>query len=159
MKTMYFKSWQSSIANLDGIKKWFPRLVKKRRIITTLELARKTSEKSTATVGDVFNVIYIFFNLLADELMDGYTVRVDGFGTFTAVANAKGQGVDTADDVNSAQIAGIRIRFTPEYTRNKLNGVTRSMFEGVKFERIDKVANTNSQDKDDDDDYEQDPNA
>ncbi len=160
MKTIYFKAWQSNIANRDGAKKWFPRFVKKKKAVTTLQVARKTADKCTLTVGDVFNVVYSFFGCVTDELMDGYSVKIDGFGTFTAIANAKGEGVDTSDEVNGDQIAGIRIRFTPEYTYSKFNGTTRSIFQGVTFERIDKVAGSSNPGNDDDDDgYEQDPNA
>jgi len=141
MKTIYFKSWLSPIAGKDGIKRWFPRFIKKKKAVTTVQLARKVSEKCTVTVGDCFNVIYSFFSTVGEELMDGYSVKIDGFGTFTAIANAQGQGVESAKEVNASQIAGIRIRFTPEYTYSKFNGTTRSMFEGVRFERIDKDTN------------------
>ncbi len=30
--SLYFKAWQSSIASGDGVKKWFPRLVKKTQV-------------------------------------------------------------------------------------------------------------------------------
>lgn len=140
MKTIYFRAWQATIASKDGIKKWFPRFFKKKKPVTTLQVARKVSEKCTLTIGDVFNVIYTFFGCVGDELMDGYSVKIDGFGTFTAIANTQGQGVDTFEEVNADQIAGIRIRFTPEYTYSKFNGTTRSMFEGVRFERLEKIS-------------------
>jgi len=161
MKTIYFKSWQTTMASEDGVKKWFPRFVKKKKPVTTLQVARKTAEKCTLTVGDVFNVVYTFFGCVGDELMDGYSVKIDGFGTFTAVAVASGQGVDTEEEVNSGQIAGIRIRFTPEYTYSKFNGTTRSMFEGVTFERIDKVGGSSNSGDDGGDDggWTPDPNA
>lgn len=138
MKRIYFRAWQSRVLSRDGIKKWFPVLVKKKKTISTLEIARKTADKSSVTVGDVFNVIHNFFSVLSEEVLDGYSVHVDGFGTFTAVIHSKGHGVNTPEEVNSSQIAELNIRFTPEYTRNPVDGKSTPMFEGVTFERLDK---------------------
>lgn len=136
-KTMYFKAWQTSMADKDGIKKWFPRLVKKKKVVTAWDIAVEISKRSSLTPGDSLNFLLSMFDIVGDELMNGYSVKFDQFGTFTAIANAKGNGVDTFEEVNSSQIGALRIRFTPAYTRTPINGTTRSMFEGVSFERID----------------------
>lgn len=134
---MYFKAHQSTLKSKDGIKKWFPRLVKAKTVVTTNKLAELIAEKSSLTTGDVKNVLDNLPKTMALFLMNSQSVNIEGLGSFTAVASAGGSGVNTEKEVNAKQINGLKIRFTPSYSRNAIEGTTRAMFAGVTFEKYD----------------------
>ena len=51
-------------------------------------------------------------------MSQGRTVKLDGLGTFYYTLTAGGNGVESADKVSVSQIAGVRVRFIPEATKN-----------------------------------------
>ncbi len=158
--TLLYKAFQSTMESKDGMKKWFPRLVKFGKRVTTREIADEIAEKSSLTRGDVYNVLDNLIGITGRNLMDGKSVVYEGLGTFTAVLRAGGQGVDTFEEVNDNQIVGICIRFTPAYTHNNVEGTTRALFKGISFQRIDGPnSSSGTNPGGDDDGYEQDPNA
>ncbi|MCD8032437.1 MAG: HU family DNA-binding protein [Bacteroides sp.] len=132
---LYYKAIQSNVESEDGKKKWFPCLVKSKKIVETDTLADQISYSSTLTRGDVKNVLDNLMVVMRQHLMNSSSVRLEGLGTFTAFVQSKGNGVDTPEEVNPSQINRLRIRFSPTYTRNTFNGTTRAMYEGVSFER------------------------
>ncbi len=160
--SLYFKAWQSAIASRDGIKKWFPRLVKKRKSRTILDISRKVTKRCTVTVGDALNVLHAAMEIIGEEMLEGYTVNLEGLGSFCITARSSGKGVDTFEEVNASQITGLHVRFLPAATKNPMYGVTRSMFSDVAFERIDVKTDGesgNTGDGDDDGGFTPDPNA
>lgn len=156
--TLLYKAFQTTMKSKDGIKKWFPRLVKFGKRVYIKDIADEIAEKSSLTRGDVYNVIDNLIGITGRNLMDGKSVVYDGLGTFTAVLKAGGNGVDTFEEVNDSQVKGIRIRFTPSYTHNGVEGTTRALFKGISFQRID-LPTASAKPGEEDDDYEQDPNA
>lgn len=147
--SLFFKALHSSLPSKDGKKKWHPRLVKMKEIVSTQKVGELIAEKSSLTPGDVHNVIRNLMTVMREQLMNSRSIRLDGLGTFTVMASASGNGVDTAEEVNPAQITKLRIKFTPEYTRPAGVGMTRAMFSEVKYERW--AAATASGSKDDGD--------
>lgn len=141
-----YRAIQSSLESEDHTRKWFPLLVKHKEIISTRQLAIEVAEKSSLTPGDVINSVDGIFGSMARYLKGGYSVRLDGLGTFTLIAKSNGNGVNTPEEVNASQIKTLRVRFTPTYTRNSFNGTTRAMFSDVKFVRIDKPESTSNDD-------------
>ncbi len=132
---LHYKAQQSALASKDGKKKYFPVLVKNDEVITTRQLGADAAEISTLSPGDMANAAWCLFTILGRYLRGGYSVRIDGLGTFTLRAKSGGNGVDTPEEVNPSQIKALRIQFTPEYTRNSFEGTTRAIFQGVKFKR------------------------
>ncbi|MCD7900799.1 MAG: HU family DNA-binding protein [Bacteroides sp.] len=130
---LLYKARQSSIASKDGKKKWFPVLVKTGKAVTLFEMADEVAEKSSLTPGDTMSVTSNLMRVIARHLMNSRSVKLDGLGTFTVIAKSVGHGVDTEEEVNHTQIHGLRIRFTPEFTRNNVQGTTRAMFENLEF--------------------------
>lgn len=133
--SLFYKPLQSSLPSNDGKKKWHPRLVKMKEIVSTQKVGELIAEKSSLTPGDVHNVVRNLLSVMRDQLLNSRSVRLDGLGTFTVMASASGNGVDSAEEVNASQITKLRIKFTPEYTRPAGVGVTRAIFNEVKYER------------------------
>jgi predicted histone-like DNA-binding protein len=132
---LFYKSVQSAVKSKDGSKKWHPKLIKVGKAVSTQKLSHLIAEKSSLTPGDVYNVIYNLMSVVRDQLMESHSVKLDGLGTFTVIATSRGNGADTADEVNPLQINNLRIRFTPIYSRIYGEGIVKPMFHGVKFER------------------------
>lgn len=163
-----YRAFQSTLENDEGEKLWYPLLVKESGVITLEMIAQRIVEKSSLTRGDVYNVVDCLISELNDKLMNGHSVRLNGFGSFTAVIKSNGNGVKTPQEVNSSQIKSMGIRFTPSGKRTPMQGLTRAMFDGVEFKRwsgdpyapnYKYAEGNNSGNNGEGDDYEQDPNA
>jgi len=144
---------QSTLKAEDGTKKWYPRIVKVGKTVTSADLARDLAGVSTLSLGDSRNVFANMMGILRGYLLDSRSVCIDDFGTFTVTCQAQGNGVDTLEEVSPKQITGLKVRFTPSYTRTTFAGTTRAMFTGVDFEMygsrsksVEYVANDNSSD-------------
>ncbi len=133
--TLFYKSRQSQLENKDKKKLWYPQLVKVGKIVETKTLAEQISYSSTLTPGDVHNVLNNLTEVMRQHLMNSRSVRLTGLGTFTVIAKANGNGVETPDEVNPRQINTLRVQFRPSYTYNTIEGVTRAMFADISFER------------------------
>lgn len=131
---MNYRAIQSLFKTKEGKQLWYPTLVKG-GTVDSEHIAERIAEKSSLTRGDVYNVLDALVGEMNDKLMNGLSVRLNGFGTFTAIAKAGGNGVESPEDVNASQIKSLRIQFTPTGKRTPMNGVTRAMFRGVVFQR------------------------
>ena len=129
-----FRAFQSSLKTNDGEQLWYPILVKN-GMVTLPQIAKKIAEKSSLTVGDVYNVVNCLISEMNDKLMNGHSVRLDDLGSFTAISKSNGKGVKTGEEVNANQIKALRIQFTPTSKRTSFQGVTRALFDGVEFQR------------------------
>ena len=69
------------------------------------------------------------------QLLNSRSVRLDGLGTFTVIAQTRGKGVDAEKDVSPNQVTSLHFMFTPEYTRPAALGTTRALWQGVEFEK------------------------
>ncbi len=159
--TLFFKARKSTLASKDGKKKWFPILVKVGTPVSLIDMAEEVAEKSSLTPGDVLSANRNLMTVMSRHLLNSQSVRLDGLGTFTVISKANGTGVDTEEEVSSLQINGLRVRFTPEYTRSNAEGTTRAMFSKVKFAKWggkDSAAQNGSSGGDDEEEYI-DPNA
>ncbi|NDV82993.1 HU family DNA-binding protein [Bacteroides sp. 51] len=154
--TLFYKARQSTLESKDGKKKWYPILVKTGKAVSLLEMATEVAEKSSLTPGDTLSVSQNLMMVMSRHLMNSRSVRLDGLGTFTVIGKAKGTGVDTEEEVSSLQFNGLRVRFTPEYTRNNTQGTTRAMFSKVEYAKWGDSKSTkgNSSDNGGDDDEE-----
>lgn len=156
---LLWKAVQSALKSKDGKKKWHPRLVKVGKTVDTKQLGKDVSKRSSMSAGDTMNVIETLMDVIRGYLMNSQSVRLDDIGTFTVVSNARGNGVDTEEEVTAKQIHGLKIRFTPSYTRNPIEGTTRAMFADIEFEKFEAKAKAATNPSGGDDDDYVDPNA
>jgi len=89
-------------------KKWYasPKLTGKR---TLKDFSKDLSSLSSLSAGDVQNVIVNLIDELPKWLMEGDSVKLDGFGSFRLSFSS--DGVATKDEVTANQITDIRIIF------------------------------------------------
>ena len=126
-----YKTAQSILANKDGKKLFYPRVVLKGNVSTD-QIAQEIAEYSSLSKGDTKNVIDNLVRVLTTHLQSSESVTLDGFGTFRMTMKSNGKGVESADKVSAAQ-ATMTVRFLPCYTKNPDRTVaTRSMVTGVK---------------------------
>lgn len=92
-------------------KKWYasPRLTGKRDL---KDLSKDLSEVSSLSAGDVQNVIVNLIEQLPKWLMEGNSVKLDGFGIFRLSFSSTGEAVK--DEVSAASIKDIHILFDPD---------------------------------------------
>lgn len=109
----FFKKIQQKI---NG--KWYPKSVTVGKPVTTKEVSDRLAQISTVSRADTYAVLMELAGVLADYMSQGRTVKLDGLGTFYYTLTAGGNGVESADKVSVSQIAGVRVRFIPEATKN-----------------------------------------
>jgi len=75
-------------------------------------LSKDLSEVSSLSAGDVQNVIANLIDQLPKWLMEGNSVKLDGFGTFRLSLSSTGEA--TKEDVTAASIKDIYVLFEPD---------------------------------------------
>lgn len=142
---LVFKAFQSSIANKEGVKQWYPRVITVGKTVGTRQLATDVAEMSTMTPGDMYNALHALASVMKRYLQESHSVKLDGIGTFSLCSHASGRGVDTEKAVNSSQIARVSCRFVPEMTKN-IDGTvaTRALVQGVTFVSLSSLMGNDS---------------
>ena len=88
---LIYKPYQATLANKEGQKLYYPRLVKFGKMVNTQKMAELIAEKASLTAGDVHNVIRNLMSVMREQLLNSRTVRLEGLGTFTMIAKANGK--------------------------------------------------------------------
>lgn len=94
--------------------KFYPTAVIVDSPMETEELAEQISEVSTVSKADIVAVLASLPNIMARAMNSGRSVHLQDLGFFRFTIDAKKGGRDTAEDVTADDVAGTRIRFTPE---------------------------------------------
>lgn len=116
-KIMFYKKQK-----LNG--KWFPRSLTA-GTYTTKDVAERLSRMSTVSLGDTYAVLLGLGEVMGDMMESGNSVKLEGLGTFYLVGQAKGQGVDTPEEVSGEQFTKLKVGFIPEYSRAQNGEVVR----------------------------------
>lgn len=104
--------------------KWFPRSITV-GTYDTEDVAEWLSRMSTVSKGDTYAVLTGLGEVLGEMMETGRSVKLKGVGTFMLTGVARGQGVDTPEEVSSEQFHDLRVRFIPEYRRGRDNKVRK----------------------------------
>lgn len=138
-----YKGMQSTLANKEGKKLFYPRVVLTGNVNTN-QIAQEIAELSSLSAGDSKNVIDNLVTVMSRHLQSSESVTLDGFGTFHITMKSTGKGVASKDDVSATQ-ASLLVRFLPASTRNLDRTVaTRSLVTGVKCVRFDRQSPADS---------------
>lgn len=134
-----YKPFQSSLEDgKSGKKLFYPRVVRSGNV-DSAQLSKEIAGYSSLTPGDVKNTLDNLVTVMTQHLQSSESVSVDGLGTFRMVMVARGNGVETSDEVSAAQ-ATLTVRFQPATTKNHNRTLaTRSMVTGAKCARYDKL--------------------
>lgn len=131
-----YKSFQSILANKDGKKLFYPRVMLTGNV-STEQVAREIAELSSLSTGDSKNVIDNLVTVMTRHLQSSESVTLDGFGTFRLAMQSTMNGVEDPAKVSATQ-ASLHVRFLPASKRNLDGSVsTRSLVTGVKCVRFD----------------------
>lgn len=107
---------------------YYPQAITVGKQITTKQLGKALSDRSTVTLADTLAVLSELGNVMSTFMAEGRSVKLDGLGSFRYNINAQKQGVEKEEEVSAGQIKSIRVRFVPEMTRNADKSVaTRTM--------------------------------
>ena len=105
----------------EGEKMWFPKLTGSSQL-NLRDIAERLSERSSASTGDVYMIIMGLVDILPELLGNGYTIKLDDFGTFRL--HAKVETAKEPEKVTSRYIKGYRISFRPgKLVKNALKGI------------------------------------
>ena len=72
---LIYKPYQATLANKEGQKLYYPRLVKFGKMVNTQKMAELIAEKASLTAGDVHNVIRNLMSVMREQLLNSRTVR------------------------------------------------------------------------------------
>ena len=84
-------------------------------LLTTAEVAEQIAAESSATPGDVKNVLDRYAFYVKQNLAKGYAIELLGFGRLS-IRFIKGRLVDTSDKANATMVKGMVPKFTPSFT-------------------------------------------
>lgn len=111
MAIQYFLVERPNPLDRTAPKKFYA--VSKKRGSMGLEgLAERIADATTASKADTILVLMALSTQLNQLLSEGYSVKLDGLGTFRVTLN--GIGADTLEEFGTHLIRGPRIRFRPE---------------------------------------------
>lgn len=80
-------------------------------------ISKEIAGRSSLTRGDVSNVIMNMIDTFPSKLLEGNSIRLDGFGTFRVSFSSSG--VDDVEQFNTAMIKKPKIIFTPSVELKK----------------------------------------
>jgi len=128
-----YKSFQSVLANKEGKKLFYPRVV----LTGNVDTEQVAKEMSSLSTGDSKNVIDNLVTVMTRHLQSSESVTLDGLGTFRLTMKSTMNGVEDPLKVSATQ-STLRVRFLPTSKRNLDHTVsTRSLVTGVKCVRFD----------------------
>ena len=130
-----YKSFQSVLANKEGKKLFYPRVVLTGNVDTE-QVAKEIAELSSLSTGDSKNVIDNLVTVMTRHLQSSESVTLDGLGTFRLTMKSTMNGVEDPLKVSATQ-STLRVRFLPTSKRNLDHTVsTRSLVTGAKCVRF-----------------------
>jgi predicted histone-like DNA-binding protein len=92
------------------IQKWYL-TQEKTGTVGINEIAREIMGRSALSIGDVQSALSNLVDVMSLFLKMGQTIKLEGFGSFRiSVSN---EGTDTADELNSRHIKGVKLVFLP----------------------------------------------
>lgn len=133
------KARQSSLADKETGKKLFYPMAMSRGLVATDELARFIADKSSLTSGDIRNVLENLGEAVNHFFGLGFSVKLEKLGTMRVTVNAKGNGVETAEEVSADLVNSAHVVFLEE--KHRSGKVTRTTLSNtIEYEMVRGVA-------------------
>ena len=127
----FFKIQKKKINGL-----FYPESVTLGKPVSTIEIANALADRSTVTRADTLAVLTDLGEVMSIYMAQGRSVKLNGIGSFRYTIDAHKQGVESEEKVSTNQIKNIRVRFTPETTRNSDNSIATSSMQTVAIDWI-----------------------
>lgn len=109
MSVTYKRVFRLNPTKTDGSGKYHPQLIIWGKSATLESLAVQMKENSSLTLGDIQSVLTNFVIAMRNELYNGHSVNISGFGVFSLSATT--DGTDTKDKCQADKIKSVRINF------------------------------------------------
>lgn len=90
-------------------KRYYPQLITLGQTVGLKFIAQKIQSRSSLSQGDIKSSIQNFVEEVKEQLLEGKSVNIDGFGVFMLAAKSKG--TDAAKDITARSIDSVRIFF------------------------------------------------
>ena len=111
---------------------YYPQAITVGKQITTKQLGKALSDRSTVTLADCRAVLSEIGIVMAEFMAQGKSVKLEGLGNFRYSINSAKNGVEKEEEVSAEQVNSVRVRFVPETFRNADGTVaTRSCQPGT----------------------------
>ena len=120
MGTIYIKKYQNTNEQMPKCyRKWYGRIVH-RETLGTEELAEHIMKHGTVYTDDVvLGLTRKLMHCIAEQLAEGYKVKLDGIGTLYLVAHSTG--VESPEDFDASKnIKKIQVKFLPDQSNSSL---------------------------------------
>ena len=99
---------------LNNVEKWTVGAVTAGKPVSTEELCQYIADATTASKGDVYNVLMSLPKIMELFMKNGRSVKLEDIGTFRYTVSA-GM-VDNEEEADESLIRDVKVRFTPERT-------------------------------------------
>jgi predicted histone-like DNA-binding protein len=109
MSIFYNKIQRANPRNREQ-QKWYP-AVNSLGLVHTKEVAKQMSDETTLNPKEIEVALYELAKVSKRLLTSGYTVQIDGFGTFYPTFTATG--ADTEAAATASNVQKVNIRFRP----------------------------------------------
>lgn len=116
MPVKYVLVERGNPGNAAAPKKFYAQL-KSSGEVTTRQLMKEISARSTVSAADTMAVIESLLEILPEKLSQGQIVRLGDFGSFSASVSS--EGADTAEEFTATRITKYSIKFRPGKELNK----------------------------------------
>ncbi len=131
---LLYEAYQTRFENKEKKKLFHPRIVRLGSVDTDV-IAQEIADYSSLTTGDVKNTLDNLVKVMTSHLQQSQIVVLKGLGSFRITMTSRGNGVETAEEVNPSQ-GTLHVTFKPSYTLNPdRTRATQSLLTGVKFMR------------------------
>ena len=105
--------------------KWTP-VAATTKTLSTRKIAERIEKESTVSIADIMAVLYSLPHVLRDEMANGYSVKLDGVGSFALTVQCHKTGVERAEDVDPyTQITNVKVQFRPEKSEVQVAGMKK----------------------------------
>ncbi len=113
-RNVWIKPKQSVFVDKKSGQKLYYPVAHSRGVVGMNLIAERMAARSCLSQGDVIAVLYNLQDEVHRALSDGYSVKIDGLGSFFVTLDATGNGVEKAEMVGSGQVKKVRVRFREE---------------------------------------------
>ena len=83
-----------------------------RKMVNFRYIARILSRRTTMSTADVAAAIEGFREIIAEELLEGNSVKLDGLGIFSL--SVRTEGVNDPSELNKSKVKDVKINFLPD---------------------------------------------
>lgn len=160
MAIIYKKTLRTNPQDSSDEGKYYPSLITMGKSVNEELIIHQIKELSSLSKGDIQSVMTNFFDVVRTNLYSGHAVNIRNFGIFSL--SAKGEGSETEKECTARKITSVHINFRSAGSVRPNINATRAedKLTFIDFDTyVKNLGISTGQAGNEDDGYEQDPNA